>query len=93
MKKFIKQHGKKIIGFVVAILMIVALIIPLAACNMQVIDTTWSFERAIIFLPDGDKIEGKVSSWTDFESSDMIQVTIEGKTYMTHSSNVVMISE
>lgn len=61
--------------------------------NQTVFDTTWTFERAIIFLPDGEKIEGRVSAWKDFDSSDMMQVTIEGKTYLTHSSNVIMIAE
>lgn len=60
---------------------------------MQVIDTTWSYERAIISLPNGYVVEGHVDSWKDFDSSDMIQVEIDGKSYLTHSSNVVLISE
>lgn len=60
---------------------------------MAVFDTTWTFEQAVIFLPEGDKIEGPVTSWTDYDGSDMIQVTIDGKTYLTHSSNVILISE
>lgn len=66
----------------------------------SIIDTTWSFERAIISLPDpagkfGDYfyVEGNVDSWKDFENSDMIQVRIDGVTYLTHSSNVILISE
>lgn len=80
---------KKIICVVLAIIMLMCM----AGCNRQLIDTTWSFERAIIFLPDGDKIEGKVSSWKDYENSDMVQVAIDGKMYLTHSSNVVLISD
>lgn len=72
--------------------------LSLATClmgcgNQAIFDTTWTFERAIIFLPDGEKIEGDIVSWTDFDGSDMIQVTIGGKTYLTHSSNVIMIAE
>ena len=81
---------KKLIAMMLACVMIVTLF---AGCNMAIIDTTWSFERAIIFLPNGEKIEGKVSSWTDYDASDMIQVSIDGTTYLTHSSNVVLISE
>ena len=44
-------------------------------------------------MPDGEKIEGDVTSWKDFDSSDMVQVVIDGKTYLTHSSNVILISE
>lgn len=80
---------KKVICILLAVIMIVAM----TGCNRQLIDVTWSFERAVIFLPDGEKIEGKVSSWRDYESSDMIQVAIEGNQYLTHSSNVILISD
>lgn len=63
----------------------------LAGCNRTLIDTTWAFDRAIVTLPDGTIVEGEVSTWKDFEQSDMIQVTIDGTTYLTHSANVVLI--
>ena len=61
--------------------------------GMQIVDTTFKFDKAIIFLPNGESIEGKVDSWLDFENSDMIQVKIDKVTYLTHSSNVILISE
>ena len=54
---------------------------------------TYSYEYAIIALPNGEIVEGKVTSWTDFEDGDQLQVKIDGKTYLVHSSNVVLISE
>lgn len=78
---------------IICVLLVIAMVAALAGCNKQVFDTTWSFERAIIFLPDGEKIEGKVTSWNDYDSSDMIQVAIDGKMYLTHSTNVILISE
>jgi uncharacterized lipoprotein YehR (DUF1307 family) len=83
------SNFRKLIAIMVAFI----LIISMTACNVQMVDTTWSYERAIIFMPDGGKIEGRVSSWLDFEGSDMIQVKIDGKTYLTHSSNVILISD
>ena len=71
-----------------------ALMLLLASCgNMQLVDTTYSFEKAIVYLPNGEVVEGKVQSWKDYDSSDQIQVKIDGKTYLVHSSNVVLISE
>lgn len=82
---------KKIICFLLTIVMIVGLF---CACgNRTMFDTIWTFNRAIIFMPDGEKIEGTVTTWDDYERSNMIQVTIDGETYMTHSSNVILISE
>jgi ribosomal protein S1 len=56
-------------------------------------DLTYYYDRAIIYLPNGEIVEGKVTSWTDFKDGDQIQVKIDGKTYLVHSSNVVLISE
>ena len=65
----------------------------LEGCNKQIIDTTYKYDRAIIYLPDGIVVDGKVQSWTDFEDGDQIQVKVDGKTYLVHSSNVVLIDE
>ena len=76
-----------------ALLAALALTAVLAGCNKQMVDLTYSYERAILVLPNGEVVEGKVSSWTDFEDGDQIQVKIEGKTYLVHSSNIVLISD
>ena len=83
---------KRILTLVLAIVLVAGLLI-LAGCNKQMVDLTYSYEYAIIALPNGEVVEGKVSSWTDYEDGDQIQVKIEGKTYLVHSSNVVLISK
>ena len=74
-----------------AVLLIGAVV--LAGCNKQLVDMTYSYEYAIIALPNGEIVEGKVTSWTDFEDGDQLQIKIDGKTYLVHSSNVVLISD
>lgn len=81
---------KKLIITVLALLMLTAL---LTGCNKQLFDTTYSFDRAVIYMPDGEIIEGKIDSWTDYEDGDQIQVKINGTTYLVHSSNIVLIAE
>ena len=83
---------KKYIAIAVAAVLFVGLLL-LAGCNKQLVDLTYSYEYAIIALPNGEIVEGKVSSWTDFEDGDQIQVKIDGKTYLVHSSNIVLISD
>jgi len=83
---------KKVIALLLAILLVMSVAL-LAGCNKQMVDLTYSYEYAIIGLPNGQVVEGKVSSWTDFEDGDQIQVRIDGKTYLVHSSNVVLISD
>ena len=78
----------------IALTLVLALsILVLAGCNKQMVDLTYSYEYAIIGLPNGQVVEGRVSSWTDYEDGDQLQVRIDGKTYLVHSSNVVLISK
>lgn len=71
----------------------ILLAMSLSGCNKQVVDLTYSYERAIISLPNGEIVDGKVQSWTDFEDGDQIQVKIDGVTYLVHSSQVALINE
>ena len=77
----------------IVILMAVIMSVVLAGCNKTIVDLTYKFDRAIIKLPNGEVIEGKISTWTDYEDGDQIQVKINSKTYLVHSSNIVLISE
>ncbi len=61
--------------------------------NRQLMDTQYHFDRAIVRLPDGQVVEGKLSSWLDFDDSDVIQVKIDGKTYLTSYTNVCLIDD
>ena len=83
---------KKIIALLLAVIVVLSVCL-LSGCNKQMVDLTYSYEYAIIGLPNGETVEGKVSSWTDFEDGDQLQVKIDGKTYLVHSSNVVLISD
>lgn len=67
--------------------------ILMIGCNRQIVDTTLTFNKAIISLPNGEIVEGKVTSWKDYADGDQIQVKINGKTYLIHSSNVALINE
>ena len=84
---------KKMIAIVLAAAIVLSLAATMTGCNKQMVDLTYSYEYAIISLPNGEVVEGKVSSWTDFEDGDQIQVKINGKTYLVHSSNIVLISD
>lgn len=77
-----------------ALVMTAVMGLSIAGCgNRKLIDTTWSYEYAIVSLPNGEIVKGKVGSWSDYGDGDMLQVEINGKKYLTHSDNVVLISE
>lgn len=82
---------------IVIIALIIALCLTLTACqigNRKIgFDTTQTFHWAIIQLGNGELIEGSVDSWRDFDSSDTVQVTVNGITYLTHYTNVILATE
>ena len=81
---------KKIVTVMIAGMMMLSLI---GCGNKDMFDTVYTFDRAIIELPNGEVIEGKVDRWVDYKDGDQIQVKINSKTYLVHSSNIVLISE
>lgn len=80
---------KKIILFIVAV---VASLL-LTGCNRAMVDVVYKYDRAVIELPDGEIVDGKVQSWRDYEDGDQIQVKIDGTTYLVHSSDVSLIAD
>lgn len=85
---------------IVTVLVIVVLLVAAVAFiindnfyNRTLIDLTYAYGTAIIRLPDGQIVKGDVESWTDYNDGDQIQVKIDGKVYLVHSANVVLIKE
>lgn len=77
----------------ICVLMVVVLLLTLGGCNKQLVDMNFKFNKAILRLPDGTVVSGKVESWTDFEDGDQIQVKIDGVTYLVHSNNAALIKD
>ena len=76
----------------IALLLLCTLLLCAACGNRSLFDTTYTFNYAIVGLPDGSYVEGPVQSWRDYDDGDQLQVTIDGVTYLTHASNVVLMS-
>ncbi len=84
---------KKVIMCVVLAAMLIMGATAYAWGNQSWFDTTWSFEYVQIAMPDGSVIEGSVQSWQDYEDSDVVQVKVNDKVYLTHYMNVVLVSK
>ena len=78
--------------FIIAVL--VASCLTLGGCgNKNLFDTVYNYDYAIIQLPNGEIIEGKVEKWTDYEDGDQLQITIDGVIYLVHSNNVSLMKK
>lgn len=82
---------KNIMKIIAIIILIPALLVGCG--NKDMFDTVYTYDKAIISLPNGEIVEGEVSSWRDYEDGEQIQVTVNGKTYLVHSSNIALIAE
>ena len=91
------KHLKSIILLV----MIVALVATCTACSATRVlgnravggSDIQTFHYAYVYL-GGVKIdEGKVTQWRDYDDSDVVQVLMNGKYYLTHYTNVVLVAD
>lgn len=79
---------------IMLVLLLIAMCFGLCACgNYDAWDTVYTYDRAIISLADGSVVTGRVQNWRDYEDGDQIQVKVDGKTYLVHSTNVTLIAE
>ena len=84
------QVNKKLLAAILAL----GMALSLAGCgNRQMIDLTYSYKYAIISLPNGEIVEGKVDSWKDFEDGDQLQITVDDVTYLVHATDAVLMTE
>lgn len=75
-----------------AAILTLGMVFSMSGCNYQLIDTTYNYNYAIISLPNGELIEGKVDSWLDYEG-DQLQVVIDNVTYLVHAADAVLMTE
>lgn len=75
--------------FLLVIMMLLALVC--AGCNQQMIDIEYTFERAIMKLPNGEIIDDKVQTWRDYKKDNQMQVKVNGVYYLIDKRNIVLI--
>ena len=84
---------KKVVAFILVLILAAALTGCYGNRDRSLFETKQSFTWAIIQLGNGELLEGEVTSWRDFSESDVVQFTMNGITYLTHYSKVILTSE
>lgn len=84
------------------ILMLIVAIVTLTGCDDSYYKTgnritggkdVQTFTYAYVVLDGQEIAKGAITQWRDYEDSDVVQVLVNGKYYLTHYSNVVMIAD
>lgn len=65
----------------------------LSGCNYNIIDTKFSFDRAIIRQPDGEVVELRVKSWSDSDGEQLTITATDGKVYLVSANYCMMIDD
>ena len=85
-----------------AILLLVVILCVCASCDGNYYKTgnritggsdVQTFTYAYIVLDGQEIVRGHITQWRDYDDSDVVQLLIDGKFYLTHYSNVVMIAD
>lgn len=86
---------KKKVLVVILTLAITVAAFSFSACgNKDLFDTNYTYDRAIIALPNGESVEVKVKQWTDYEDGDQLQIIAEdGTVYLTSTLNCTLIND
>lgn len=52
-----------------------------------------TFTYCYVVLGGKEVVRGSITQWRDYDNSDVVQVLVNGKYYLTHYSNVVLIAD
>lgn len=76
------------------IFILITMAVTLCSCgNRDHWDTVWKYDTVMVRLSDGSVIMGECQNWRDYENSDMMQVKVNDKVYLIHSTNCTLIAE
>lgn len=85
---------------VILVVVLISCILVLTGCGQKkmgnrIVDgkDVQTFTYAYVALGGKEVAKGYVTQWRDYENSDTVQVLIDGKYYLTHYTNVVLIAD
>ena len=80
------------IAMVLVTSLLLTLPLILSGCgNKDMFDTVYTYDYAIIQLPNGEIVEGEVDQWRDYEG-EQIQVRMKnGDIYLASTYNITLI--
>ena len=90
------KHSWKV---VLTVLLAIACLFVFAGCERKTGNRITSgkdvqtFTYCYIALGDQKVVEGAVTQWRDYDDSDTVQVLVNGKFYLTHYTNVILVAD
>ena len=94
--------NNKYLKILAVVIVLVIATLTLSACDGDYYKTgnritggkdVQTFTYAYVVLGGQEITRGAITQWRDYENSDVVQVLINGKFYLTHYTNVVLIAD
>ena len=79
----------------IAIMVIACLLSALVGCgNKDIFDTVYTFDYAIMSLPNGEVKKVEIEKWTDYDEGNQIQIIAkDGTVYLVHATDCVLVKK
>lgn len=90
---------KHLVKIIIAIILLVSCLFIFAGCERKMGNRivggkdVQTFTYAYVDLGGHNIQEGAVTQWRDYDDSDTVQVLVNGKFYLTHYTNVVLVAD
>lgn len=85
---------------ILIVLIMVICLITLTACGERKTGNritggkdVQTFTYCYVVLGGKEVVKGAITQWRDYENSDTVQVLVNGKYYLTHYTNVVLVAD
>lgn len=76
---------------ILAILTAITVMSALTSCNKIIIDTTYSFDQAVIYI-GGEWKTVEIAAWKDYEGEQIQIEAKDGTIYLVHANNCTLIA-
>lgn len=83
----------KILKISVLVIILIVSVFALSGCNHTIIDRNYTFDRAIVILNDGTRIEIEIKEWSDYDGEQIQIKGKDGKIYLVSSFNTILIKD
>ena len=90
---------KHLVKILVVIVLLLACLFVFAGCERKMGNRivggkdVQTFTYAYVVIGGQKVAEGAVTQWRDYDDSDTVQVLVNGKFYLTHYTNVVLVAD
>lgn len=80
--------------WIIALMVCIVMVFTMCGFNYQMFDFVYSFDYALVAMPNGECEKIAIQTWTDYEDGEQLQITAkDGTVYLVSSFNCVLVKE